>query len=391
MDWEEVEEYVERSQQLLETSPQMNEETTKMRLIQPFLRLLGWDLYSTEVQPEYTVQMATGSTHVDYALLIGDSPVVFVEAKPVRSSLTDRNVQQLKSYMRQELDLDWGILTNGRTFEVLTKNKRNGGGEEVSVVRFDLEDLLDDPRVLELLSKEAIRSGKADEIASQVAQTNETIDRLSTNEGEIAQVIVDAVESEVGEFPLDLEEQSRDFVQNLVSALQEQRRFVSESGTTSTGDQSSSIDSSVPQTSGSGPIPLISRSDIDGNPEATVAVYPTQKSGLRFLEENEAWGFVRVGREFDYVAMYVSDDVSEVRYFAEFDQLVDPEDADLQRSPLDYVDRAKLKPGKKVVKFKRESLHELEDPIPFQTKYPQSVRYTSLGAFLGADTTDDLF
>lgn len=100
MDWEEVEEYVERSQQLLETSPQMNEETTKMRLIQPFLRLLGWDLYSTEVQPEYTVPMASGSTHVDYALLIGDSPVVFVEAKPVRSSLTDQNVRQLKSYMR---------------------------------------------------------------------------------------------------------------------------------------------------------------------------------------------------------------------------------------------------------------------------------------------------
>lgn len=106
MNREGVKEYVQRSQQLLETSPQMNEETTKMRLIQPFLRLLGWDLYSTEVEPEYTVPMATGSTHVDYALLIGDAPVAFVEAKPVKSDLTDQNVRQLKSYMRQELEVD---------------------------------------------------------------------------------------------------------------------------------------------------------------------------------------------------------------------------------------------------------------------------------------------
>ena len=159
MNDDEVGEYIERSRQLIETSPQMSEETTKIRLVQPFLNLLGWDLYSTEVEPEYTVPMASGSTHVDYALLVGDSPVVFVEAKPVNSDLSEKNVRQLKSYMRQELDVDWGILTNGKEFEVLTKGHQLTNGEEVSVVQFDLKDLADNPDVLELLTKEAIRCG----------------------------------------------------------------------------------------------------------------------------------------------------------------------------------------------------------------------------------------
>ncbi len=221
MDRDEIDEYVKRCRQLLESSPQMDEENTKVKLVQPFLELLGRDLYSTEVALEYTIPMASGSTHVDYALLVGDSPVVFVEAKPARSTLTDNEVQQLRSYMRQELDVDWGILTNGKSFEVLTKNRHQNGGEEVSVVQFDLNDLAENPDVLELLTKGSIRSGKSDEIAEQVAQTNRAIRHLQENEDSVTESVTEAVESEVGELTIDLEEQSREFVQSLVSVLQE--------------------------------------------------------------------------------------------------------------------------------------------------------------------------
>jgi len=228
MDRDEITEYVQRCQQLIESSPQMDEENTKVKLVQPFLELLGWDLYSTEVALEYTIPMASGSTHVDYALLVGDSPVVFVEAKPVRSTLTDDEIQQLRSYMRQELDVDWGVLTNGKSFEVLTKNRAGNGGEEVSVVRFDLDDLAENPDVLELLTKESIRSGKSDEIAAQVAETNRAIRYLRGNEDSVTEAVADAVETEVGELTISLDEQSREFVQNLASVLEEQRHFVSE-------------------------------------------------------------------------------------------------------------------------------------------------------------------
>ena len=391
MDQKDVDEYVDRCQQLIESSPQMDEENTKVKLVQPFLQLLGWNLYSTEVALEYTIPMASGSTHVDYALLIGDSPVVFVEAKPVRSTLTDSEVTQLRSYMRQELDVDWGILTNGKSFEVLTKNQQNGG-EEVSVVQFDLDDLADNPGVLELLSKESIRSGKSDEIAAQVAQTNQAIRHLEENEDSVTESVAAAVESEVGELTIDVDAQAREFVQNLVSVLREQRQFVSEKPR----KQSTTIET---QHTTTGEIDAfenaiagqISRQEITGNPDSRVAVFPTKQSGIPFLKENEAWGFVRVGKEFEYVAMYVTGNVREVQYVAKVRDVVDPNEADLRREPSEYKDGAKIAEGKKVVRFEQGSLHELEDPIPFKTKYPQGVRYTTLGALRTAETTDDLF
>jgi len=393
MDSDEVAEYVERSQQLLEASPQMNEQNTKVRLVQPLLELLGWDLYSTEVELEYTVPMASGSTHVDYALLVGDSPVVFVEAKAASSGLSSQNVQQLKSYMRQELDVDWGILTNGKEFEVLTKDQHSNGGEEVSVVQFTLEDLDENPDVLELLSKEAIRSGKADEIAGQVAQTNEAIRYLNNNEGEVTETVTSALEDELGEVPLDLEEQSRDFVQNLVSALREQRQFVSEDPPVGTDEPPVSPPKEEPEEEGelqprqNKIVGTISRDKIEGDDDATVAVFPSKESGVHFLKENAAWGFVRVGRDFDYIAMYISGEESEVRFFAEVDDVVDPGEVELERE----LGRYEVGEHDRVIKFKQDSFYQLEDPVPFESKYPQSQRYTTLGKLREAETTDDLF
>jgi hypothetical protein len=416
MEREEIDEYARRSRQLIETSPGMDEENTKVKLVQPFLELLGWDLYSTEVALEYTVPMASGSTHVDYALLVGESPVVFVEAKPVRSTLSDDEIRQLRSYMRQELDVDWGILTNGKSFEVLTKDRRRNGGEEMSVVRFDLDDLTENPGVLELLTKESIRSGKSAEIAEQVAETNRAIRHLRENEASVTGSVTEAVEGEVGELPIDLEAQSREFIGGLISVLREQRQFVNDDpegnpegpvsdpeaivsdptntvsdpdGTAieSTDDPDDSADIEPIENRIAG---TIRRADIAGNADATVAVFPTRESGLPFLKENEAWGFVRVGRKFDYVAMYVTGDVGQVKYFAEVDEVLSPENTDLVRDALDYVDRERIADDKKVITFRSGTLYELEDPIPFETKYPQALRYTTLGELRNATTTDDM-
>jgi|GEM_PF-1194941 len=392
MQRDEIEEYVGRCQQLIDSSPQMDEENTKVKLVQPFLELFGWDLYSTEVALEYTIPMASGSTHVDYALLVGDSPVVFVEAKPVRSSLTDDEIRQLRSYMRQELDVDWGILTNGQSFEVLTKSRDQNGGEEVSVVQFELDDLTENPGVLELLTKESIRSGKSDEVAEQVAATNRAISSLQANEDSVTDAVTEAVENEVGELTIDLEEQAREFVQGLGSVLREQRQFVSDEPADNTEKEPDEADDSSEEINAkrSRIAGKIARSEIEGDGDTRVAVFPTKESGVPFLKENEAWGFVRVGKEFDYVVMYVTDDVREVKYIGRVADIVDPADAELIREPADYKDAAKIADGKKVITFEPGSLHELEDPIPFESKYPQGLRYTTLEKLRTAETTDEL-
>lgn len=397
MDGEAVRNYVEQSRSLLEASPQMDEENTKVKLIQPFVDLLGWNFYSTEVQLEYTVQMGTQSSKVDYALMVGDTPVVFIEAKPARSDLSETDVRQLQSYMRQELSVDWGVLTNGKGFEILNVAGDNNRAGETSIATFDLDEMADNPEILEILTKEAIQSGRADEIARQLTQTNRAIRRLTDREEPIAERLTDVLRDELGDTPLDLEEQSLDFVHDLRHALRERREFIGAStgdGDDTTGDETSDDDPDEEEAEiepvENNVAGTVRRTDIEGDEDAQVAVFPTRESGLPFLFENNAWGFVRVGRDFDYVAMYVTRDVREVRYFATVRDIVAPEDAELAREPTEYVDRAEIADDKMVVRFEANSLYQLEDPIPYETAYPQSLRYTTLGEFRTAETTDDI-
>ncbi len=390
MDEHEIDEYVEQSRQLIESSPGMDEQNTKAKLIQPFLDLLGWDFYSTEVELEYMVQMGSRNKHVDYALFAGDSPAVFVEAKSLRDGLDNDDLGQLRSYMRQKLDVDWGILTDGRSFEVLTKQHDRENGEEISVAQFDLERLAETPEVLELLTKESIRTGRADEIAEDIDRTNRAIRKLREAEGTVAASVAEAIEDEISAVGLDVQEHAREFVQDLVDVLREHRQFVTGEASSGTakdrGRERTDSEVAVNRVAGT-----IDRQNIEGEPDAQVAVFPTRESGLPFLKENEAWGFVKIGREFDYVAMYVTGDAREVRYVAEVRDVVEPNEADLEREPEAYVDRAEIADQKKVVDFEPGSLHELENPIPFESKYPQSLRYTTLAALREAADTDDLF
>ncbi|MFB6199053.1 MAG: type I restriction enzyme HsdR N-terminal domain-containing protein, partial [Halobacteriaceae archaeon] len=185
--------------------------------------LLGWNFYSTEVQLEYTVQMGTQSSKVDYALMVGDTPVVFIEAKPARSDLSETDVGQLQSYMRQELSVDWGVLTNGKVFEILSVTGDDRRDGETSIATFDLDEMADNPEILEILTKDAIQSGRADDIARQLTQTNRAIRRLNDREEPIAGRLTDVLQDELGDTPLDFEEQSLDFVHDLRHTLRERR------------------------------------------------------------------------------------------------------------------------------------------------------------------------
>lgn len=140
----------------------------------------------------------------------------------------------------------------------------------------------------------------------------------------------------------------------------------------------------------------MSRTDITGREDDSVVIFPTKKSGVEFLKENNAWGFVQIGQTPEFVAMYVSEDVQQVKYVARIKTIIDPNEADLARPPEAYFEsgsedaQAGFDPDKKVIVFEDESLYELEDPIPFENRWPQSLRYTTLGEFRTAETTDDI-
>jgi len=128
--------------------------------------------------------------------------------------------------MRQELDVDWGVVTNGKSFEILTKGD-DGKQEEISLIQFELNDLKERPDLLEILLKKAIQSGKSDEIATQIAQTGEAIRHLQQNKAQVAEDLNNVLLEEIGSsVPLDTNEQAIEFVDNIISALENQQREI---------------------------------------------------------------------------------------------------------------------------------------------------------------------
>jgi hypothetical protein len=231
MDSLDMADYVEQSKSILEESPQMNEENTKAKLIQPFISLLGWDMFSTNVKLEYPVQVGVGTKKVDYALMVENSPKVFIEAKGRDTAITNSEVNQLRSYMRQELDVKWGIITNGEEFEIFRKGTSARTDGEISLGHFSLTDLRENPGVLEIISKEAITSGESDDCVQRIEETRAVIDHLQEHKGRVASEVADVVTDEVGEVStLQLETESKEFVDTLIRSLEAQADLVAKHG-----------------------------------------------------------------------------------------------------------------------------------------------------------------
>ncbi|EMA30998.1 hypothetical protein [Haloarcula japonica] len=182
-------------------------------------------------------------------------------------------------------------------------------------------------------------------------------------------------------------------VGQLVGLIQDVIEFREDNstGAESTGAGTTGTSWDGPQTGGDAVQGTISRDELGGPNDATVAVFPSQTSGVEFLKENNAWGFVHINQQPEYVAMYISDDVQQIHYVARVQQIVPAADATLARTLESYIgDQAEFDEGKKVVVFEPDSLYELEDPIEYESRVPYSLRYTELSRFKQAETTDDI-
>ena len=245
MDEETVSDYVERSQSLVESSPQMDEQNTRSRLIDPFIRdVLGWDFYSTEIEMEYSVQMGSSKKKVDYALFGDGSPALFVEAKGCDTTITDAYADQLRSYMRQEW-VDWGLLTNGKTFRVFRLEKEGTNPDVKRLGETDLADLTANDWMLAALSKDSIQSGASTEIYQRVERRRQAISTLSEEKDDIADSLRETVVERVGEVVSQpAESLSKTLVDHLITEL-ERNREADSAGVTSEPSRSNSEEDPV--------------------------------------------------------------------------------------------------------------------------------------------------
>ena len=135
----------------------------------------------------------------------------------------------------------------------------------------------------------------------------------------------------------------------------------------------------------------ISRCELSGAADATVAIFPSREDGIPLLEENNAWGFVCIGQNPEYAGMYITGDVRAVMYVARVKEIVPASEAALSRLLESYTgDQATFDQNKRVIVFEPKSLYELSDPIPLATRVPYGLQYTDLESFRTAETTDDI-
>ena len=386
-----VRDYVEQSDAVLEASPQMDEANTKAAILRDFLDLLDWKI-PQNTQLEYSVE-AFGQTYkVDYALILDGTPVAFLEAKGADTTLTADHDEQLSSYMMNK-NVNYGILMNGKQYRFFQRRVDASKVNVQQVGDVTLENLPNRLAVVKAFEKDAIESGESGKILGRINELREARRTLEAEKDDLALKLSNVLADEVsGGISSLAETQAKEMIDRLVANIESE---IDADGNTKslqdrdTGDPS--LDPADSHIAG-----RIKRSEIEGDDDAKVAVFPTKKSGLEFLRENNAWGFVRIGQNPEFVAMYLSEDVREIKYVARVSDIVPATEADLARPREAYFESASdeaqagFDPDQQVVVFVKNTLYELEDPVPFETKYPQSLQYTTLGALRTAETTDDM-
>lgn len=100
------------------------EEATKLWLIMPLINALGYNPYSSDIVPEYTLDVGVKKGEkVDYALQINNQPVALIECKKFGLTLSEKHISQLYRYFTIS-DVHIAILTNGDDYWFFTDSQK---------------------------------------------------------------------------------------------------------------------------------------------------------------------------------------------------------------------------------------------------------------------------
>jgi hypothetical protein len=123
-----VAEYVADVRATLEESPSMSARTAELRVTQPLLELLGWDLQGGAVAAGYR----TEGEAVSFALQPGERPRALVETVAPADELAPDDVDRLLAAMRAE-GIGRALLLDGHDLAVVTLSADGRKGRRVSL------------------------------------------------------------------------------------------------------------------------------------------------------------------------------------------------------------------------------------------------------------------
>lgn len=151
------------------------EETTKISLVLPFLRLMGYDdADPTEVQAEYTADIGDRQREkVDFAIFKDNKVAILIECKPIQTTLEEKHLHQLlRYYMTTEAQL--GILTNGIIYQFYTDTNENGKMDNTYFFEINLMDINSQSikKIKELFYKNSFDISQVSIIAKELKYNN---------------------------------------------------------------------------------------------------------------------------------------------------------------------------------------------------------------------------
>ena len=117
------------------------EETTKISLILPFIRLLGYDTTNPlTFRAEYTADIGVKQGEkVDFAILSDDHVEILIECKPMDTKLDKKHLSQLLRYF-SVTEAKLGILTNGLIYKFYTDSLDDNRMDMTPFFEFNLEE-----------------------------------------------------------------------------------------------------------------------------------------------------------------------------------------------------------------------------------------------------------
>ena len=174
----------------------MNEEETKTAIITDFVNLLRW-----EIPADGNMEYQFGNHNpniVDYAFFHNGSSKLFVEAKSVGTSLTEKNRNQIKEYLLLD-NVDLGILTNGEEYEFYRRVVNTDG--DVETQRIETVTLSNFPSytvLLNIFSKAQVTDETYKQRLERIKEIQTARETLQNNREQISNDLVKVLTESAG-------------------------------------------------------------------------------------------------------------------------------------------------------------------------------------------------
>ena len=150
------------------------EQATKMALIVPFLKILGYDVHNPEeVIPEYSAAVpgVKKDEKVDYAIIIDEQPLILIEAKRYGENLENHSSQLFKYF--NATAAKFGILTDGVIYRFYTDLDKDNIMDQTPFLEFDLLNLRESTvGEVKKFHKDTFDVGDVTGIAGELKYTN---------------------------------------------------------------------------------------------------------------------------------------------------------------------------------------------------------------------------